>query len=256
MSGRRATAEEKASALSMYAENVFITEIAKRTGFGTTTIYRWACEAGIVRPFSERLASGATTRQFGREVIGKKGVFHTAKGGVWIHTDSTYEMARLEQLEALPRVARIDRCRDRIKYEFCGKLKTYIPDFTIELQDGTVIVEEVKPNRWVSDSKVRAKVLAAEAYYANTGVIFRVVSEEDIGRENLQSALKNYHEGRSPEYVASLAERQRIRHNELQRGFTKRWQSSATPEQKAAKRAYGAMKMREHRAAKKAKNNA
>lgn len=247
MGGRRAKPEEKASAIALYREGVFITEIAARTGFGTTTIFRWATEAGVIQPFSERLASGSKSRQFGREHIGKKGVFHTSKGGAWIPTDSTYEAARLVQLEGNPSVVRLDRCRDRIPYIFDGVKRSYIPDFRIELSCGLVIVEEVKPTRWVADPKVQAKVRAAQEHYKSIGVVFRVITDADIGSENLAAAFKAHNDNRSSEAIDAARERRLAQRRDAQKAYTARKRSTATPEQLAEMRAKNAAFQREYR---------
>lgn len=226
---------------------MFITEIAKRTGFGTTTIFRWATEAGAVVPFSERLAAGSTNRQFGRECIGKKGVFHTAKGGVWIPTDSTYEFARLEQLEALASVSKLGRCRDRIPYFFGGRDRSYIPDFKIEFEDGTVVVEEVKPTRWAVDPKVRAKVAAAQDFYSAKGVIFRVITEEDIGLANIKAAADSDATRSAPDAIAAAKLRTSTRRAATQKSYITRKRQNATPEEMTAMRAQAAAYQRKYR---------
>ena len=251
MGGRHAKPEEKASALAMYQDGVYITEIAARTGFGTTTIFRWATEAGIIRPFSERIANRVSSGQVGREVIGKKGAFHTRKGDVWIPTDSTYEQARLEQLERIDGVALMDRCRDRIPYEFGGRQRHYIPDFKLTMIDGSVIVEEVKPARWVTDPKVRAKVQAAEAFYSDRGVVFRVITEADIGPARLAAARDSAHSRMSPENLAASRERRRAGKAANQRAYVKRWKEKASPEELSAQRDKAAAFQRKYRSAKK-----
>ena len=232
----------------MYAEGVFITEIAQRTGFGTTTIFRWAQEAGILKPFSERLAVGSATRQFGRECIGKKGAFQTTKGGAWIHTDSTYEYARLEQLDGISAIAKVARCCDRIPYEFGGRQRSYIPDFCIQFLDGSVIVEEVKPAHWVTDPKVRAKVAAAEAFYGSRGVVFRVITEDDIGAVNLKAAAAVSESRQNPEHMAEYKERRRKQKAAAQITYVARRNANATPEQMTAFRAQMAAFTRKYRA--------
>lgn len=250
MGGRRARPEEKASALAMYQDGVYITEIAMRTGFGTTTIFRWATEAGIVKPFSERIADRVSSKQVGREVIGKKGAFHTTKGDLWIPTDSTYELARLEQLELAQDVALMDRCRDRIPYHFGGRPRHYIPDFKLIMKDGSVIVEEVKPARWVTDPKVRAKVLAAQEFYLGRGVVFRVITEEDIGSVHLSAARVSANSRMTPENLAASKERRRACRAANQRAYVRRWKEKASPEELAAQRKVMAAHQRKYRKAK------
>ena len=221
----------------MYEEGVFITEIAVRTGFGTTTIFRWAQEAGIARPLSERLAAGSGGRQFGHERIGKKGVFHTTKGGAWIHTDSTYEYARLEQLEARDDVALLKRCELRVPYVINGRRRTYTPDFHVETVSGEVFIEEVKPARWIDDDEVKAKAAAAMSACERMGARFRIVTEHDIGLALIASVYDAAQAARSPAAVAAAAERRKGQRRVAQRRLMEKFKASASPEQMAEYRA-------------------
>ncbi len=201
-----------------------------------------------MKSFSERLASGSATRQFGRECIGKKGAFQTTKGGAWIHTDSTYEYARLEHLDGIGAIAKIGRCSDRIPYEFAGRKRSYIPDFRIEYVDGSVIVEEVKPSRWVTDPKVRAKVDAASAFYSVLGIVFRVITEGDIGTARLKVAASVCESRQNPEHLAEYKERRRKHKAAAQITYVARRNANATPEQMTAIREKMAAFTRKYRA--------
>lgn len=237
----------------MYMEGVFITEISRRTGFGTTTIFRWAQDAGIVKPLSERIAHGATRRQLGRESVGKKGVFHTAKGGAWVHTDSTYEFARLEQLEADPDVVLVSRCELRVPYVFDGRARTYTPDFYVETTGGKIFVEEIKPLRWVSDPLVVAKACAAAEVCASIGAEFRIVTEREIGAELIRKAAEAAGASLCDEAVAAATERRRKQRRAAQRRLMSKFRASATEEQMAEFRAKSAAYTRECRARKASK---
>ncbi|MBQ8218451.1 MAG: hypothetical protein IJZ79_01615 [Bacilli bacterium] len=52
-----------------------------------------------------------------------------------IHCDSTYELVYV--IYCLDHNINIKRCKRNYKYDFCGKIHTYYPDF--ELEDGTLI---------------------------------------------------------------------------------------------------------------------
>lgn len=236
----------------MYQDGVFITEIARRTGFGTTTIFRWAQEAGVLKSFSERLA-GSVGRQFGREIVGKKGVFHTVKGGAWIHTDSTYEFARLEQIESMPGILVIDRCRDRIEYHFDGVRRTYTPDFRLEFDDGRVVIEEIKPERYLPDLKVTAKIEAAQVYYRARGIVFRVVVEKDIGADRIKACSEKLVSRHTPEHAAAVRERRRQQKAVAQKAYIARKRDNATPEEMSTMRATASAFMRKYRAIRKQK---
>lgn len=217
----RGKQEVMSSAVNDYVQGMSLAAIAKKYGFGTSTIHRWVDEAGARQSRSERKAIYVAGRPIGHARLGKKGAFHTRKGDRWIATDSTYEYARLEQLDADPDVIDVGRCDIRIPYIFLGKQRTYIPDFTVTRVDG-IVVEEVKPLRWVNDPVVLAKASAAASYLNAMGIAYRVVSEEDIGNELIEKCASISHSRASAEYLASSRERRLAQRRSAQKTYLKR----------------------------------
>lgn len=213
--------EVKSSVVSEYVKNISITEISKKYKIPTTSIFRWVTEAGELADFSSRKAHFCSIRPIGNPKIGKKNVFHTSKGGSWISTDSNYELARLSQLEDDESVVELSRCRDRIRYEFGGKKRTYIPDFTVRYSDGAVFVEEIKPSKWEHDELVIAKRAAAELFYSQSNVQYRIVTEAHIG-SYIQSTAQQESRKQDPEYIAALKERRREQKRIAQRAYVAR----------------------------------
>lgn len=203
----RSAAEVRASAVAAYVAGERITSIAKRYHFGTTTIWRWVVEAGADLPFSQRKAKFSAESPVGSMRIGKKGLIQTTKGGAWIPTDSTYEFARVRQLEEDGGVVVIRRCAESIPYQCDGAERRYIPDFEVTLSDGSIRVEEVKPLRWVDDPVVVLKADAARLWFGARGMKYVLVSESDIGAERIAECSLEGQSRQSPEYAAYMRER-------------------------------------------------
>lgn len=203
----RSSDEVRASAVAAYVSGERITSIAKRYHFGTTTIWRWVVEAGADLPFSQRKAKFSAESPVGCTRIGKKGLIHTTKGGAWIPTDSTYEFARVRQLEDDSSVVSIRRCTQSIPYRLDGNELRYIPDLEVVLSDGTVRVEEIKPLRWIGDPVVILKASAARSWLEARGMKYAIVSEGDIGLERILECSLEEQSRLSPEYAAHMRER-------------------------------------------------
>lgn len=242
-----ATEQERADAVALYESGVFITEIAAKFGRGTTTIFRWVEEAGSKRPFSERVA-GRDSQS--RECIGKKSAFQSIKCGTWIHADSTYEFARLWQHEEDRDVASFSRCDDRISYEFGGSIRTYRPDFRVLMADGRVVIEEVKPQRYLSDQKVMAKAQAATQYYSERGTEYRLVTEVQIGSSVIAAATDHLKSHQDPEYAIAQHDRRKAQRRASQKKYYRNLRETMTPAQESEFRAKMAAYRRNVRARK------
>jgi len=215
---RRADSE-KSAVIAAYLADTPITEIARRYGVPTTTIFRWVQESGNAQSFSSRKALFSSLRPCGSLRTGKKGLFHTRKGGAWIPTDSTYEYARLEQHDEDESVAKVERCYQRVPYIFAGKQRYYVPDFQVTFTDGSVCVEEVKPDRWRNDPIVVAKACAATAFFSQLGHDFKIVTEDDIGHDRIKSCADAIHSREEPEYKSQREERRRLQKRTAQRTY-------------------------------------
>lgn len=219
---RTLSPEQRSYLLELYAEGCAIKEISARVGVNVVTVARVAKEAGIVRSRSEAQAVRAQREgAVGASSRGKKAAFQSVKAGGWVAADSAYEYARMIQLEEDPDVAAWCRCADKIPYTYGGVERLYVPDFCVVRSDGAFI-EEVKPLKFVGSAVNLAKFSAAEAHYSKVGVAFKVVTEKDIGRSNIER-----YDG-VPISLTPDAERNRKRVEATQRCYAKK-----TPEQKA-----------------------
>lgn len=133
--------------------------------------------------------------------------------------DSTFEAARLLQLQDDPSVKSVSRCRTRIKYSDAGIDRHYTPDFSVCFVDGSIVIEEVKPDRYVSSPINLAKFAAAIARY---GSLFKVVTEAEIGHKWLRIGLSAVDEA-DPDAVKLWRREKRLaQRRSAQRTYTKK----------------------------------
>lgn len=190
-------------------------EIAASIGLSTSAVWNAVKRANAIRPHSEAMALRMVKNPSMSEHRGFQGAFHSEKNGKWLPTGSRYEFVRMAQLEDDPNVVSFYRCTDRIPYFFDGMNRHYLPDLEIKTADGSTTVEEIKPASLVSDPKVAAKIIAARTYYADKGKSFRVVTEDDIGKD----VIKNFNwDGITAlahdEKIVTRAEKERTRQRE------------------------------------------
>ena len=232
----------KDEALRCYAAGEFYTDLHRRLGVPLSTLCRWAHAAGIDRSLSESKARQVAQRPGGAAHLGLKGAFHGPKAG-WIATDSAYEWARLEQLEADPEVLCIERCGLLIRYVFEGREHVYAPDFSVTLTDGTSRIEEVKPQRFLTDARTGAKVQAGQRACDEAGLRFALITEEDIGAEALAAATGAIRSRQSPEYQAAKREIRLAQRRRAQRRYNGKRRDEASPEELDAYRKQAAARL-------------
>lgn len=78
-------------------------------------------------------------------------------------------------------------------YDAAGVQHRYYPDFQIIFKDGSVLLVEVKPARYLTTKKVRNQLKFVAARFAEQNRPFRVMTEQEIRREPLFSNLKELH---------------------------------------------------------------
>ena len=159
--------------IKMYSQGKNTTEISKELNLVPSSVARWVKEAGIMRSNSEVQAILA---ELGKTNIrGVKSKVPTKFGN--ITADSTYEAIRIKQLETDKNVIGIKRAT-RIPF---GDNKHYVPDLEIKYKDGSIIIEEIKPNYKLSDKKVLEKQRVAQDFYKDKDINYRIITENDIG---------------------------------------------------------------------------
>lgn len=98
-----------------------------------------------------------------------KGYYESSKAGRAYYM-SGWELRRWKELDADPTVVRWERHPCHVSYEWKGIRRLYLPDVLITYEDGTVVLEEIKPLHIVQDARKKqnriAAKLAAGAQYA------------------------------------------------------------------------------------------
>jgi len=118
---------------------------------------------------------------------GKGGWFDSQKNGVQVRYDSTLELAWYKRLEDMKNVRSYTR-GPRVPYSWNGGAHSYFVDLWVLFKKGRLEVWEVKPlgNHPLPDgstnrgAKDQAKWNAARKWCGERGIIFRVVSGEDL----------------------------------------------------------------------------
>lgn len=179
--------EVRLSAVSLYRDHEHtIPEVASILGVGTTTIARWLATAGVGRSMSEAFAIAT---QKGRKQWGRSPSipWQSSKTGVWEFADSRWEVVRMRQLDDDTSVTYWTKRTPRVPYvTSSGRHRTYAPDFWIAMCDGSLVVEEIKPERFVNDPSVKEKTKAARAYFLDNGIGFKVLTEFDVGVDEIK----------------------------------------------------------------------
>ena len=180
----------------LYSEELIpIPEVAKRLGISVNMAREIMRQSGKIRCAAERRA--ASINQGHKNFT--TGYFHSSKSGKWFPAASSYEFLRMKQLDENPRVLAWDRNVPWIRY---GQNRRYVPDFFVTYTDGQIVVEEVKPAFQTNNLENIEKWKAAKEQLAGMGIVFRVVTENEIGWDN----IKNFkYEG-----FASLSEAEKL----------------------------------------------
>lgn len=176
--------EIKAKAIELYqVEQLNTYEVAKALGVGQTSVARWIRQANVSRGYS---AAQALRVSLGR--IKGRGISSnvTLPSGKIIHTDSTYELARVVQLSKMSDVVSVERATHQISYR--EGAARYNPDLLVKTKDGRTIIEEIKPAGLIT-AQVLEKAQAAKEFYAEKGIEYRLISEIDIGYEGFSNDI-------------------------------------------------------------------
>lgn len=103
-----------------------------------------------------------------------------------IYYASSYEQKALNILETSSQVANFDRYKGRVPYikPSTGLEHNYLPDFIVEMTDGSTKVIEVKAKWQLSEIDTRAKLEQAEKYFNEQGIKFEVWDEDVLEELN------------------------------------------------------------------------
>lgn len=172
--------------INEYVNGLNICEISEKYGFGTTTIARWIKNENKTRSFSDAFTLSA---QKGRKFFkGTDLPYFSTKSNKWFFADSLWEGVRMSQLDNDENVLYWEKCTDRIPYfDDNGKQHYYIPDIKIYTKYGETIVEEIKPKDLTNNTINTIKFNYAKKFYDAINIKFLIVTENEIGINNIKS---------------------------------------------------------------------
>lgn len=114
----------------------------------------------------------------------------------------------MAQLDADESVKSWTRSADRVPYIDAGGIeRTYVPDFLVEYNDGKTVVEEIKPESRVDEEKNKLKADAARKYFSDKGIEYKIITENEIGRDAIDSFTPEGFAGMSDEDRAARTRR-------------------------------------------------
>lgn len=171
-------------------------KISDLLGISKRCVYKWSVRHKLKKSDSKKLeaiaegykeSTGIDIRSdeaCRKRMSGRRAVtIHTNKGGdILCHSSWEVQAARL--LDEDSRVVSFEKDALRIPYLFDGRDKTYYPDFIVLLSNGIRIIIEVKADRLLNDSRVKAKLKALTRYANKNGYHHSIVGGKNKMREN------------------------------------------------------------------------
>ncbi|QSO54070.1 TnsA endonuclease N-terminal domain-containing protein [Alicyclobacillus curvatus] len=113
----------------------------------------------------------------------------TTKNDGIIHWESLLELDLVKLIEFDTRVVHFEHQPLRLNYEYRGKLREYTPDFKVVLNDGTTVMVEVKPEKFLKDPATQVKLEVGFRHCQHMGWTHKVITERQLHVGFLQSNL-------------------------------------------------------------------
>lgn len=174
-----------AEAVRLYVGGMSTHTIGNRMGLDPSGISKKLRRLGLSRSKSEAASLMAKNNN---GYTGRQGWWQSTKTGKWHPSASSYELTRMQQLDADPLVETWSRDVPAIPY---GENKRYIPDFLVVMKDGTRVIEEIKPSFALGMFGNEEKFDAARKFLEGAGICFSVLTEKDLwptGNKDTQKA--------------------------------------------------------------------
>lgn len=217
----------RVEALRLYcAERLSAQTVARKLGIRDFTVKEWATTAGVIRSMSEAATLAISSgKKRGRST--HHYLWHSPKTGEWVMADSTFEAARMGQLDTDESVTYWSLCNESVSYTgIDGKTRRYIPDLFVRYADGSEVVEEIKPEGLKGTPVNLRKFAAAIKQFEAQGIAFKVVTENQIGMEAIEDFRRT---GISAVTRAEALARQKV----MSRAATAKRHATESPEQRA-----------------------
>lgn len=127
-----------------------------------------------------------------------RGYFPSRKTGRMVAWESQLERDALYLFEFSPGVLTFREQPERVQFATEEGSFLYIPDFELQLRDGTIRHVEIKPAAKLAKHDIARRFKAIASHYDRVGRAFQILTEEHIRREPLLDNLKRlaYHAGR------------------------------------------------------------
>src|SRR5688572_26100827 len=122
-------------------------------------------------------------RRLTRRKHGLNGLFPSLKTGRMVWYESFLERDFIHLLEFDPSVVTFAEQPLTLAYAYQGKTRHYTPDFHVHYASQCQVLVECKPAAFVDHQDNPLKFAAAQAWCAERGWTFRVVTEVDIRQE-------------------------------------------------------------------------
>jgi len=129
-------------------------------------------------------------RRLSKRKHGLNGLFPSLKTGRMVWFESFLERDFICLLEFDPNVATFAEQPFTLKYLHLGKSRKYTPDFHVRYAPQRDVLVECKPTAFVETEDNQRKFAAAQAWCAEGGWTFRVVTEVDVRQEPRLTNIK------------------------------------------------------------------
>ena len=129
-------------------------------------------------------------RRLSKRTHGLNGLFPSLKTGRMIWFESFLERDFIYWLEFDPSVVTFAEQPFTLAYQHLGKTRRYTPDFHVRYAAEQDVLVECKPTVFVETEENQLKFSAAQAWCAERGWSFRVVTEADVRQEPRLANIK------------------------------------------------------------------
>jgi hypothetical protein len=115
------------------------------------------------------------------------------KMGCLVGCESKDELLHVLRMEADGTIARFYSQPEVLQWEKDGRMRRHVPDFRVELEDGSIEIHEVKRTgalRSMSEADFAERTEHFRAELVSSGILYRVIDEVELDR---QPRLANAH---------------------------------------------------------------
>jgi hypothetical protein len=129
-----------------------------------------------------------------------RGKFPSKKNGRMVHHEGLLELDAIYLFETSPRITRYREQPETIRYDDGNTLRSYTPDFELQLISGITVLIEVKPSYYYRAREVRSKLDLISKHMALSHLLFEVLTEQQMRPHPFLDNLRliYHHASRAP----------------------------------------------------------